>query len=75
MSQSDSRLIVALDLPTTEAAWSLVEAIGDTVEFYKIGLQLFPMGGMDLCRRIKSTGKQVFLDFKLHDIPATVEKA
>jgi orotidine-5'-phosphate decarboxylase len=75
MSHADSRLIVALDLPTTDAAWSLVESIGDTVSFYKIGLQLFPVGGMDLCHRIKAAGKQVFLDFKLHDIPATVEKA
>lgn len=75
MLHADSRLIVALDLPTTDAAWSLVESVGDTVSFYKIGLQLFPVGGMDLCHRIKAAGKQVFLDFKLHDIPATVEKA
>ena len=76
MSQiADPRLIVALDLPTTDQAWSLTRAVGDAVSFYKIGLQLLPVGGMELCRRLKADGKDVFLDFKLHDIPATVEKA
>jgi len=72
---ADPRLIVALDVPTTDQAWLIVEAVGDAVSFYKIGLQLLPVGGMDLCRRLKGAGKDVFLDFKLHDIPATVEKA
>ena len=73
MTHTDPRLIVALDQPTPEAAWAIVEALGDTVSFYKIGLQLIPIGGMELSRRIKAAGKQVFLDYKLHDIPATVE--
>lgn len=72
---SDPRLIVALDLPTTREAADLTDTLGDTVEFYKIGLQLLPVGGMALCDRLKRAGKRVFLDFKLHDIPATVEKA
>jgi orotidine-5'-phosphate decarboxylase len=72
---ADPRLIVALDVPTTDQAWSITQAVGDAVSFYKIGLQLLPVGGMDLCRRLKGVGKDVFLDFKLHDIPATVEKA
>ena len=72
---ADSRLIVALDTPTTDEAWAIVDRVGDAVSFYKIGLQLLPMGGMELCRRLKGAGKQVFLDFKLHDISATVEKA
>ena len=72
---ADPRLIVALDVPTTGQAGSIVEAVGDAVSFYKIGLQLLPVGGMELCRRLKGAGKDVFLDFKLHDIPATVEKA
>ena len=75
MSNSDSRLIVALDQPTIESAWAIVQALGDTVSFYKIGLQLIPVGGMELSARLKAAGKQVFLDYKLHDIPATVEKA
>tara|TARA_R110002073_G_scaffold141534_4_gene292655 strand:+ start:14438 stop:15151 length:714 start_codon:yes stop_codon:yes gene_type:complete len=75
MLQADPRLIVALDKPTVSDAWALIEALGDSVNFYKIGLQLIPIGGMELCARLKQAGKQVFLDYKLHDIPATVEKA
>lgn len=72
---ADPRLITALDLPSTGAAQKLVSAIGDAGCFYKIGLQLLPVGGMALCRELITSGHGVFLDFKLHDIPATVEKA
>ncbi|MFN3834841.1 MAG: orotidine-5'-phosphate decarboxylase [Glycocaulis sp.] len=72
---ADARLITALDLPSTGQAQALVAAIGDAGCFYKIGLQLFPLGGMALCRDLRAAGHGVFLDFKLHDIPATVEKA
>lgn len=72
---ADARLITALDLPAIEDARTLVDRIGDAGCFYKIGLQLFPLGGMELCRELKAGGHGVFLDFKLHDIPATVEKA
>lgn len=72
---ADARLITALDLPSIEEAKALVAAIGDAGCFYKIGLQLLPVGGMALCRELESAGHGVFLDFKLHDISATVEKA
>jgi len=72
---SDTRLICALDVPTTDEARALVERIGDAVGFYKIGLQLFASDGMGLARALKGEGHQVFLDWKLHDIGATVEKA
>jgi len=72
---ADPRLIVALDLPTVAQAKALSDQIGDAVSFYKIGLQLFASGGMDLATELKGLGKQVFLDWKLHDIGATVEKA
>ena len=72
---ADPRLIVALDVPTTGEARGLVERLGDAVSFYKIGLQLFATEGMSLARELKSSGHQVFLDWKLHDIGATVEKA
>jgi orotidine-5'-phosphate decarboxylase len=72
---ADPRLIVALDVPDVEVAQALVDDLGDAVSFYKVGLQLFATGGMDLARRLKASGKQVFLDWKLHDIGATVEKA
>lgn len=72
---ADSRLIVPLDVPTVEEARALVERIGEAAVFYKIGLQLFATGGMALAGELKAQGKQVFLDWKLHDIGATVEKA
>jgi orotidine-5'-phosphate decarboxylase len=72
---SDPRLITALDLPTIDEAEALVATLGEVCVHYKIGLQLLPVGGMDLAARLKAHGKQVFLDYKLHDIPATVEKA
>lgn len=71
----DERIICALDVPTTAEAAALVERVQDAVGFYKIGLQLFAAGGMDLARDLKADGRKVFLDWKLHDIGATVEKA
>ncbi len=71
----DDRIICALDVPTAAEAARLVETTSDAVGFYKIGLQLFAAGGMDLARELKADGRKVFLDWKLHDIGATVEKA
>ena len=52
-----------------------MRSVDDAVSFYKIGLQLFASDGMALARDLKAAGKSVFLDWKLHDIGATVEKA
>ncbi|WP_395944202.1 orotidine-5'-phosphate decarboxylase [Brevundimonas sp.] len=71
----DERIICALDVPTVAEAAALVARVQDAVGFYKIGLQLFAAGGMDLARDLKAEGCKVFLDWKLHDIGATVEKA
>jgi orotidine-5'-phosphate decarboxylase len=68
------RLIIALDLPSTEEAERLAAAVGAEGTFYKIGYQLMPIGGLDLTRRLSDAGKKVFLDFKFHDIGATVER-
>jgi orotidine-5'-phosphate decarboxylase len=68
------RLIVALDVPSIPAASALIERLGDAVSFYKIGYQLAFAGGMALAETLVGTGKQVFLDLKLHDIGNTVEK-
>jgi orotidine-5'-phosphate decarboxylase len=72
---ADPRLIVPLDVPTVADARALVERLGDAVSFYKVGLELFASDGMALARDLKAKGKQVFIDWKLHDIGATVERA
>jgi orotidine-5'-phosphate decarboxylase len=72
---ADPRLIVPLDLPSVDEARDMVERLGDSVSFYKIGLELLATGGMALAGELKKSGKQVFLDWKLHDIGATVERS
>lgn len=71
----DPRLYVALDLPSIADARAMVTALGDSVISYKIGLQLLPIGGVEFGKELAAQGKNVFFDFKLHDIGATVEKA
>ncbi len=71
----DERIICALDVPTVAEAAALVGRVQDAAGFYKIGLQLFAVEGMELARDLKAEGRKVFLDWKLHDIGATVEKA
>ena len=73
--QADPRIYVALDLPSIDEARALVSHLGSSICAYKIGLQLLPIGGRELACELKAQGKQVFLDYKLHDIGATVEKA
>lgn len=73
--KADPRLIVPLDVPTADEARALVASLGDTVSFYKVGLELFATDGMALARELKGHGKQVFLDWKLHDIGTTVQRA
>jgi orotidine-5'-phosphate decarboxylase len=72
---ADPRLIVPLDFPTADEARAAVERLGEAVTFYKVGLELFATDGMALARELKRAGRQVFLDWKLHDIPTTVERA
>lgn len=75
MSLADPRLIVPLDLPTVDEAKAVVAALDEAVSFYKVGLELFASDGMTLARELKAQGKQVFLDWKLHDIGTTVQRA
>lgn len=72
---ADPRLIVPLDLPSVAEARQMVEALDDAVSFYKIGLELLATDGMAFAGDLKRQGKQVFLDWKLHDIGATVERS
>jgi orotidine-5'-phosphate decarboxylase len=69
------RLIVALDVPDLRTAESHMDRLGDGVLWYKVGLQLFCATGRETLRAVAARGKRIFLDLKLHDIPATVEKA
>ena len=66
------RLIVALDLPSVDAARSIVAQLGDAVSFYKIGYQLAYAGGLAYAPLLADAGKRVFVDLKLHDIGSTV---
>lgn len=73
---NDPRLIVGLDLPSIEAARAMVDRIADGVSFYKIGLTLLARpGGVAFAHELRARGKQVFQDWKLHDIGAQVEGA
>lgn len=70
------RLIFALDVPSAEAARSLVETLGEHVNFYKVGLELaMAPGYFELVDWLKARGKKVFVDVKLFDVPATVAAA
>jgi len=73
---SDDRLIVALDVPNIIAGMDLVNKLGTTVSFYKIGLGMLTGGGLALADELKQEhNKRIFLDLKLYDIGATVEAA
>jgi orotidine-5'-phosphate decarboxylase len=73
---SADRLIFALDVPDAGAARALVERLGDSVQFYKIGLELAMSGRyFELLTWLVERDKQVFADLKLYDIPATVGAA
>ena len=70
-----AEIIVALDVNNRQEAVEKVKAIGDSIGFYKIGLELFSAEGPDVVKAVKDLGKRIFLDLKLHDIPRTVERA
>ncbi len=69
------RLIVALDFSTVEEAEELVDELGDTVDFYKIGMGLQLVGGIPYAFKLIEQGKKVFLDFKYFDISETMKMA
>ena len=70
------RLIFAMDVPSADAARRLADQLGDSITFYKLGLELFTSGGaFELLDWMVGHGKKVFLDLKLFDVPATVAGA
>lgn len=73
---SNERLIFALDLPGQEAAKEMVQRLGNAVQFYKLGLQLFMAGGyFPLIEWLQDRGKKIFVDLKFFDVPETVKLA
>ena len=66
------KLISALDFHTKEDALNLVDKLGDSVVFYKVGMELFYAVGPSIIEELKKRNKKIFLDLKLHDIPNTV---
>src|SRR5438552_6267097 len=75
MTKAADKIIVALDVPTKNAALELVTQLSGKVSFFKIGLPRYTAEGPEIVRAVLATGAKVFLDLKLHDIPNTVARA
>lgn len=73
--EHDDRLIVALDFSTLEEEKKLVLELGESVSYYKVGMELYYAAGNEAIKFLKEQGKHVFLDLKLQDIPNTVAKS
>ncbi len=68
------KLIVSLDFPYIEEANLLIGKLGESVNFYKVGMELVCNGGLILVKDLINQDKKIMLDLKLHDIPSTVSK-
>ena len=68
-------LAVALDYPDAAQALALVDRLGETCRWYKVGMELYYAAGNALIHNLRDRGFNVFLDLKLHDIPNTVAVA
>lgn len=73
--EARKRLIVALDVPSVQAATDLVDQLEGACEWFKVGLELFTAAGPAVLEPLVSRGHSVFLDLKFHDIPNTVAGA
>ena len=72
----EERLIMALDVPSIGEAQALVEELGDSVVFYKVGMELFMSGDyFGFIEWLKEQDKKIFVDLKFFDVPATVGRA
>ena len=68
-------IIIALDVETADEARQIVQATSPSVDFFKIGMELYAVAGMDFVKELCGSGKQVFLDMKFYDIGETVRRA
>jgi len=75
MLDPKDRLAVALDYPDAYQAMKLVDSLGQTCQWFKVGMELYYAAGNDIIRQLRDRGFDVFLDLKLHDIPNTVAGA
>ncbi len=75
MSNPSPEIILALDLEDREQIKQVLQSTGDRLKWVKVGLQSFLRDGASLVKELADSGKKVFLDLKLHDIPNTMEKA
>lgn len=75
MSKKDCKLMLALDLPDAESTFEMLGKLRGSLEWVKIGLQMYIKYGADFVREVSDMGFKIFLDLKLHDIPNTVASA
>lgn len=75
MAALKAQPILALDVPTLDAARELLDRVGPAADFVKVGLELFTAEGPRVVEWMHANGRRVFLDLKLHDIPNTVRGA
>lgn len=74
-TSAKEKIIVAIDAPTSSAAFLLADQLAGTAAWVKVGLQLFTAEGPSVVRAMKDRGFKVFLDLKFHDIPNTAREA
>ncbi|MBQ4133756.1 MAG: orotidine-5'-phosphate decarboxylase [Desulfovibrionaceae bacterium] len=70
-----SKIVIALDYPSTEEALALAEKLRGRGLWMKVGMELFTLGGPEVVRALQNMGYEIFLDLKFHDIPNTVRGA
>lgn len=75
LQDARNRLIVALDVPSAEAAVELIDRLEGTCQWFKVGMELFTATGPAILETLTADGHSVFLDLKFHDIPNTVAGA
>lgn len=75
MIMNKPELIVALDRASSREAGVILDKIPETIKWYKVGLELFIADGPAALSMLRTKGKKIFLDIKLHDIPNTVARA
>src|SRR5437764_12582769 len=69
------RLAIALDVPSEDEALKLIDRLGQSCRWFKVGMELYYAAGNSIVQQLRDRGFDVFLDLKLHDIPNTVAGA